>query len=224
MLLRVRRGLYAPIAALSGSVAATPFVEDTFTDTAGEDLRTQHTGEIGATWSVNTGTATAAMTFSDANRIYSNTAGTMHPSGTPADADYYVEGDLYTRSLQNNTNGFSVGLRFSTVTVSGYTFGWIGDTGGTGHGAWTIRRLDAGTVTALAAATAETLTVSTHYIMRLTVVGNILTGSINGVDVATYDITPDATKYTAAGVPAFRCTGALSNTTGLHLDYFRAYD
>jgi len=71
------------------------FVNDTFTESGGDVFLSGHTGETGATWTLHPNySATLSVDATD-DRVYGPSAtgaGMYYASGTPATANYYVEG------------------------------------------------------------------------------------------------------------------------------------
>ena len=109
------------------------FLSDTFTDT-NTTLLQDHTGETGATWAKNGGTASAVFTIYN-NRIYCGNATTWYyASGTPASADYEVTATIRIVSAANNTVGV-IG-RQVTSAATGYTA--MLTRVSTGGGTWTV--------------------------------------------------------------------------------------
>lgn len=95
------------------AVPGTPaelFLSDTLTDTAGTDIVTLHTGEVGATWSARTSSNQAV----EANHIgadggswvpiqaLTDQSGIMFASGTPPGADYYVNVEFKVEAAAAN--------------------------------------------------------------------------------------------------------------------------
>ena len=192
----------------------TTFVYDTMTGTAGTTLES-HTGEIGATWSKHTLTATGSIVLTDANRCRSNTANAAiyTASGTPAGAEYHVSCPFRMITDINDVAGV-VGRIASTAVLNGYTayaYGGI---------QYYLSRIDAGVETVLGSVN-ETYTTGQDYGMVLDLKNATKAILIEGVSkVSSADNT-----YTAAGLAGLLFNlVAGTNTTGSHMDNFLAAD
>jgi hypothetical protein len=190
---------------------------DTFTDTAGTTLQT-HTGEVGATWTKATVSATD-MVVSNENRI--RKAGTgiavYTASATPSTPDYSVEADVHVKSSLAGDLAGPVG-RTDPSSANGtfYVFGYLRDAG-----TWYLIRVLNGASTVLGTY-AQALTPGTSYAARLEMQGTTIRGYVDGVQ---------RVSATDAGIAAAGRAGVLlgntgsaahTDTTGMHLDNLSA--
>jgi len=84
------------------------FVNDTFTESGGDVFLSGHTGETGATWTHHPASAANISVDATADRIFGPDAtgtGRYYASGTPATANYYVEGVFDYIGSGNNYPG-----------------------------------------------------------------------------------------------------------------------
>ena len=99
----------------------TVIVTDSFTDTAGDELTADHTGETGATWVVQTGSSTG-MVITDLNRLRLNTPDVdtfTYASGTPISSQYDVRVEFHTfTTIADHT--YLLWARMSTGERTGY--------------------------------------------------------------------------------------------------------
>jgi len=110
------------------------FVRDTFTDTAGDDVVTQHTGEVGGTWAAQPGgSGGEALAISTPTGGPSGTAvtvsgtfGQMYTSGEPEGPNYDVDADFIFLSL---IFAFGLDARMNTGANDSYRCGVISGTG-----------------------------------------------------------------------------------------------
>jgi uncharacterized repeat protein (TIGR01451 family) len=188
---------------------------DSFTGTAGTAL-SSHTGETGATWSTYGSPQTTAV-LSDANRVRRNGVGNSayNTSGTPPSADYSVQADIVVKSVLAQD---AAALVARAVSGDNYYLARYIVNGATAQ--WELDKVAGGTATAIATSPA-TLTAGQTYTVKLTLVGTLLTMSVNGSQIASLN---DGT-YSAAGNAGVRlgfanAIPAPTNTTGLHLDNF----
>jgi len=108
--------------------AYAPVATDTFTGAAGTVL-SSHTGELGATWTRHSGTATLVLSNENRIRKSGTPNGYYWASATPASVDYAVEADVHRKS---GVTGDRVGVigRYDSVN-SWYeashdtTVGWL---------------------------------------------------------------------------------------------------
>lgn len=229
MLLAVLSAALTPVSASrlrfvgGGPASSSYFVQDEFNGTLADTLiGTPHTGETGATWARGA-TSSAEGVLSDSNRVYGNPTGMMYASGIPADADYSVEMDMYTRSLVTGTQSTYIGARWATATVDGYVCGFLGDSGSSGTGNWNLGKFVSNSLSNIATPVPVTLVTATHYIIKLSVSGSTISCSLNGVQISGFSVTD--TSHSAAGRAAFRFGGsASSNTLRNHIDYIHASD
>jgi hypothetical protein len=94
---------------------------------------------------------------------------------------------------------FQVGVRMQTDdTASGYLFGMDNASFGTDY---RLIRVDSGAETMLGSASGQTLAIND--VVNLQIVGTVLTGFVNGIQVLTYDTSGDGTKY-STGKPGLQ--------------------
>jgi hypothetical protein len=200
-----------------GEGAASLISADSFNDTSGDLLTTSHTGEIGATWTYDAGSADTER-ISNANRARRNLDGytVNYTSGVPPTPDYSVEADLFVVSNLTGDMTGVIGRRTGTNTF--YTARWE-----QGNLRWGIAVITGGTVTTLATTAAPAgLTVGATYRLRLSMVGTALKLYVNGV------LTVSATdgSLATAGRAGIRDglsggTQSKTDTAGLHYDNFQ---
>lgn len=195
-----------------GVAGAGTFVFDTFSAASGAVL-TSRTGEIGASWSLQTGSAPATPSLIDAAQAVYATAATSiyQASGVPDTANYYVEADLVFRSTLAG-DGVAVAGRMAAAANTFYWAGWSQSSGG-----WRLFKTVAGTNTQLGSTSSDTFSSGTKKV-RLTMNGSTISMSVNGVEV----VSVTDTAITAAGRAGIRQTFAQGLTTGIHIDNFNA--
>lgn len=170
------------------------FLNDTLTDTTNVAL-TAHTGETGATWtaaSVNPGNWRFDTTGS---RLFSDDAGVVLASGTPAGADYDVVSTFHRYTNASGT-GAIVG-RYIEASQNGYVGGYLFSSS-----QWVIWRMDAGTRTVIGSY-AQAITSGTDYTITLGFRGSTISLKIDGIERVSVT---DAT-YSAAGRVGFYASG-----------------
>lgn len=185
------------------------FVSDTFADVDGT-LLTAHTGQTGATWTLQSGTGSVAI---KSNQAVGTATGPLsyYASGTPGSADYTVQATLdYNSNLGVNAG---IGARLSSTAWTGYLF--LYDDGGGGR--WILYKIVTGSLTQLGVS-AATLTAGQSYVMSLNVTGSTITCSVGGAAV----ITVTDTSITAAGFAGVWFNEAATGTTGIGLKNFTA--
>lgn len=192
----------------------TTFVEDSLTDTD-NTLVENHTGEIGATWTKHSLTATGSAQISNANRAHSTTANPViyTASGVPPAAEYSVSGPWRVITDINDLCGFVA--RFASPTVAnGYTTYMFG------AGSIYLARLDAGAETILATLS-ETYSLNTD----INAIFQLKNGAIKLFLEGIEKLSSADNTYTAAGlVGLFFNLVAATDTTGSHIGSFLAVD
>lgn len=113
------------VAVLNGS-QITPFLNDSFTDSAGTNL-SAHTGETGATWTKQ-GTGDIILTNTNAVRSGDTSVASYTPSGTPMGADYWVAADVKLVTL-HDTLVVAIKGRWTDAS-NNYTAQVVNDAGG----------------------------------------------------------------------------------------------
>jgi hypothetical protein len=99
--------------------AAAPFVSDSFTDTNGV-LLTAHTGEVGATWTKQTGFADN-LTIGTGNVLFGSGAANFaahYASGVPPTADYTITGTVIYKSILAGSIAFLQARQSTTADTS----------------------------------------------------------------------------------------------------------
>lgn len=187
------------------------YVYDSFGSSLLQELST-HTADTGNTWTNTVGSKN--MVFSSAGRVFCNGSAAYIASGFIPTEDYIIESDLYVAS--NNGGFIGVEGRAFTSTDTCYVFGYDGS--GTPH--WQITAVSAGVSTGLATVNAA-LNVGQTYHIKLQMVGNVISGYVDGVLVAQVNDNSVNGFYglvTQAGIRGG--TVAATDTTGYHLDNF----
>lgn len=204
----------------SGVPTGVAFVEDSFTEASGGGLA-GHTGEAGATWTLNAATTTGSILLTNNRARHGNTSTTIYTaSGTPADADYSVEADFVFLSLPT---GASAGIfgRGSSSAAQYYGIRYSVTSGN-----WGLIRQPGATVMN---STAHVPTVGQTYHVKLTMLGTTITATISGGDLSSPIVITqtDSTLVTTglAGINFSSASGSgASATVGIHIDNFRATD
>lgn len=193
--------------------SASLSVTDSFTDTDGVAI-TAHTPDTGGTWSLHPSSVSGAAAIIATNRIRANHSGDniFYHSNDPATPDYIVEADLRVLTL---VAGNLVGVhgRCSTSVKTNYFFGYSTDS------AWHLFKNVSGSFTDLGSFS-QVLSTSTTYHIKLEMLGSTINGYVDGV----LRITATDSAITAAGKCGIWMQGAITNSTGIHLDNFTARD
>jgi len=192
--------------------AGGAFVQDTFTQASLTPLAS-HTGEVGATW-----TAVPTMTINDlrvssSGRLYNTTtfANYGRASGTPPNANYYVEGVITFLPVISGDAGAGIAGRVS-ATVQTLYFTRYSESAG----AWQLYSIVNGTTVLLASFVAARP--STDATVRLTMNSSTISVSVNGTQV----ISVTNSAITAAGHAGVRYFSAQTATTGQHMSSIMA--
>ncbi len=103
---------------VTNRVDTAPFVNDTFTDVNGT-LITAHTGETGATWTLQSGYAPGTANTITSNRVYApTTGGCYQASGAPAGTNQFAETILtFFESVTSDLNGPAVRMQAAANTM-----------------------------------------------------------------------------------------------------------
>lgn len=216
MLLPLARQL-GPLSRRMG-VVDPRFVYDTFTDTSATALES-HTGEIGATWTKQTG-YTAGAAISNANRVRwaSGTGNAIYrASGTPPSAEQDIRVNAY---IASNAGYPIIGARMSAAAQTFYmVFRDVPNK------KWNIYRIVAGAAELLVGTSPDAgFAVGATVALRLTVSGTganvTITLYVDGSQVATYgDI--HASRIVATGFVGCGMNGG-NDSTGWHFSDFEA--
>ena len=197
----------------AGTTSPGQFVSDTFTDTDGTNI-VSHTGETGATWTLKSSGANPMVVRS--NRVVSEdtVAGRRlwyTASGTPATANYDVDGTLYIASVTAGLEGWFL-ARAEVNAETGYVATRRSD-------GWRIVKLVTGTYTSLGA-WVNTPTVGATETVKLEIRENSQKLSIDG----TLRISATDSVITAIGKVGVGAVGIQSASTGFHVDSVSAFD
>lgn len=198
--------------AISATSAASDTVTDTFTDTAGTSL-TAHTPEVGGAWVLSAGESSGAMSISSAGRAYSaDMIGTFRNTAAMPFANQYVEADLVRLSA---VSGHSAGIaaRMEDAFRSHYFARYAID-----QSRWDLFKAVNGTFTNLGSYDDAGFTDGTTRKCRLECDGTTITMKIDGV--TRVSVTDDS--LSEAAFAGTRSGGAVTDTTGIHLDNFKA--
>lgn len=171
------------------------FLFDTFTDTDGT-LLTDHTGEVGATWTQHP-TVPGQGVIAD-NRVYASSGGIVIASGIPPTPDYDV---IATVRYFTATPNLSIMGRVDPSSYRGYILR-LGD----------LYRVTSGVLQQLDSFSGPWIA-GTDYALRLEMRGDLIRGYVD--DVLVCEAT-DST-ITAAGVVGIRDFDAASPSTGKHI-------
>lgn len=185
------------------------FAADLFTDTDGT-LLDAHTATDGGTWTKRAGSGATTLTINN-NRVNSTSNASnayYYHSGTPAAADYSVQGDV-TMSAGTVVSPFVAG-RMVTGTTTNYQLGRI-------SGGWRIDKVSAGTRTTIGTFSDAATPSAVTMILRMT--GTTIVGNIAGVD----QISVTDAAIAGAGKAGCVCQSSDSGTTRF-LDNFSASD
>jgi hypothetical protein len=193
------------------------FVSDTFTDTSATALES-HTGETGATW-VKNSTYAGGLVISDANRCRhvddTSNAG-YYASGTPAAADYEVQGTV--RFLSDLNGGIGIGGRMSTSADTMYFAHYNNNAA---NEAFDLYKIVAGSYTQLGSSYSDPLGAGDERVMRLRMEGDQISLYVD--DVLRIGPITD-TALTVAGRAGIRAFLNATDAGGIHIDTFSATD
>lgn len=147
------------------------------------------------------------------NRAYPSTAGLIYPNRAPLTADYSVFMDLHVLSKTGVTA--IAGRIQAGANTAYYAYNDMATN------VWVLAKVVAGTVTVLANSASQSLTVGQTYAVELRMAGTSIHLYVGGSGV--YTSTTDS-SISAAGFGGLRATGAVTTTTGAHVDNFRIVD
>ena len=195
-----------------GEAALEPFVLDTFSDANATGLPDHLTGEIGATWVEHSSFSTTVWQIRDNRAVTNNALDTAmaYASGEPPTADYDVVANIRIVSANYTASGTGIAARVSESPVNSMVFFRYGTSG------FQCFQTSTGTSLQIGVSSAPTLTVGADYQMQLTVIGNTVTGYVNGISVCT-----GTTTVLSAGRVGVRGATA-SQTTGPHISDIQA--
>jgi hypothetical protein len=205
-----------------GESTGTNVSSDSFTDTAGTELKDTHTGELGATWdrpgAYNDPWSDKPI-ISNANRARKasgDTWGVLYSSGVPASANYSVQADVYVASTLTGDVAGVMG-RLSTSTVTGYAAVYS-----VPLGQWALYKLASGTKTLIGTPYSQTLAAASTYRLTLDMSGTTIRLLVDGVQrISVVDTT---VSVTGTGGVTLGFQGASSTSTtdtaGMQLDNY----
>lgn len=202
-------GTHSPWAFAPADVSVSPFLYDSFTDAAGTAI-TAHTGETGASWTVQSGNSPATPDKIDGGgALYANAANGIYQSaGSPPSADYYVEAVLTKLSTVTNDKVGVIG-RADPAANSWYMARW-NEAGSN----WQLYRTVAGVSTQMNGSIAGSFNVGDSHVLRLTMNGSTISMSLDGAQIQS----KADTVITAAGHAGVYFGTAQSATSGVHID------
>lgn len=192
-------------------------VRDSFTDTAFNDLVTQHVGEVGAPWAETAGSGTNTWVFTDANRIrpgQSSSWCTVYPAGIPSSPDYDVVAVYHFKSA---IVGQAVTIYGRSDLDNDSYWAWYDQT----NLRWELGKTVGGSGTSLGTFS-QSLTANTDYVVTLRMRGTSISLLIDGIErIAATD-----SAHTAVGRPMLDgyTTTSVTNTTGIHIGNFKVID
>lgn len=183
-------------------------VSDTFTAINGT-LLVAHAGEIGATWSLFSGTAPQAQI--DNNRVWPAGGPNVYfASGIPPSLNYYVEGEFDFVEL-NPTDDIGIAGR-----IAGTAFYFVRFSQAANN--WALFRSNAGVDTQLGGGYADAFT-SDSRIVRLDMAGAVISVWIDGFRVISVT---DAAPLLVVGSAGIRAGNIATAITGRHITRFEA--
>jgi len=192
------------------------FVDDTFTGAADNDNLTSHVGETGATWTMWSGAATVAK-LTAAGTMWPNGSGFANASGTPANADYSVFGEV--ADLGGARGAEVIGLLGRSeegATINNYTVRFVASAS-----QLILFRVVAGAGTQIGATATITLpSAGNMKLLELRMTGTTIEVYYDGAQV----ITGTDTQWSAKSKAGVRVNGTGSLTTGLHFRRVYAVD
>lgn len=205
---------------VSGGGGGSDFVTDTFTE-SGSSLVSlaSHTGEVGATWTIHPDSSYASTFSIDAlntdtspDNIYQNGTSSYYASGIPPSADYYVQADLVTVTIESVGTG-----PCGHINTTANTMICVRINNGTSYD---LRQIITGTGTTLATSTTNLPSAGQTKTIKLTFASGGTTASVS-IDGTTV-ISATSISVTSAGRAGIRGSGGISFSTGFHLDNFHA--
>lgn len=198
----------------------TVFAQDSFTDTNATEL-SAHTGETGATWTKHpnyvSGFGSAEI---QTNRLANSDAVTYvyYASGTPADADYDVEADLYHANSDSNALRAGPMGRVDTTDTDLYHVRWTELDGATNY-PLQLYKWVGGSATKLGETVTTALSVGNSRTLKLEMRGTAIKAYEAGVE----KISVTDASITAAGKAGVRAYVSSSDQS-YQLDNFVATD
>ena len=192
-------------------------VNDTFTDTATTNL-TAHTGELGATWTKQTG-VTGNLVISNANRVRTTTADAdvaYEASGVPATNEYDVECDFYCHTSIAGHYTILWGRKLTTAKTGYSAEIWVSE------GSLNLCKFVNGAQTILGSFSMS-LSDATSYHIKLeirTAAKKVFVDGVERISSANDDLTDTG----RGGIAVYCTTPAPTDSTGTHFDNFVVTD
>lgn len=182
-----------------------------FTAANATTLSTLSTSE-GSVWTRNS--AIQGQWIIQSNRAYPSVAGLIYPNIAPATADYSVFADLF---IVSKTGVSAIAGRIQAgANTAYYAYNDMSTN------VWVLAKIVAGAAPVVISNSAsQSLTVGNTYAVELRMSGTSIHLYVNGAGV--YTSTTDS-SITAAGFGGLRSTGAVTTTTGAHVDNFSIVD
>lgn len=189
------------------------FVTDTFIESGVSSTVTlgSHTGELGATWTFHP--SYSASTFIDANtdRVYpAGDPQAYFASGVPPSTTQTVCVEINV--LSDVSANIGPCARMDQTANTMYCARYNSGT------AYDLRKIIAGTATTLATSTNQLISVGSFKTLCVVTNGTTISMTVNGTSEGSVT---DA-DISSAGRTGFRAAGAVSSSTGYHLDNFHA--
>lgn len=193
------------------------FVTDTFTEASDTNI-TDHIGEVGATWTKHPDAGyggTATVNAADDRLFTVNATTGFFASGVPPSADYCCE--CVVRVVSLIFANAAIAWRMDTTANTMMIFQINNGTG------WRMRKIVTGTQTTIGSedTTTNIPAVGEARTMRACSSGNTHTAFVNGVLLGT--VGGSDSSVTGAGRGGVRFSGAMTSSTGYHIESFRCF-
>lgn len=204
-----RRGAFgAFVGDIDGGDEPTIFVSDTFTDADGV-LLSAHTGEMGATWTLRSGTGAPTI---QTDRIFCATATAVFTaSGVPPSPDYYVEAIADVVTDANDNMGIC-GRMAEDGSANYYLWRYVQSSDG-----WGLFRFVGGTPTQIGSTFADNWSTGSRT-FRLDMQGSTIRGLTEGIE----RVSVTDTTFADAGRAGIRWGALQTSTTCRHMTSFIA--
>lgn len=208
-------GYYTLVTGITVAAEANIFMADYFTSDNGIAI-TAHTGELGATWSLQTGNTPATPATIQDNMVWASASSDVYKtSATPPSADYWVEGHFVISGNIVATDNVGVTGRASTSANTYYVARYS-------HSAtaYQLLKVVAGAATVLGTDYVQAFDANDaqDHRIRLTMTGSTIKLTLDDTD----RITVTDTAITAAGKAGVRLAVVQTAYTGIQLDWIRA--
>jgi hypothetical protein len=187
------------------------FVHDNCIDADDTDL-TAHTGEKGATWALPSYLTVSSPKITTLRARTVNDVAFAYASGVPPSANYTIE--ALFRQISDESANTGIVARLDTSADNHYIIRYSSDAN-----QWQLRKTVAATPTSLGTFN-ESLSNGNERTVKFVLSGSSLEVFIDGVS----RITATDSDISAAGRVGMRHTALASGaTTGIHIDWIRAY-